>query len=158
MSQHEPGGLRASLAARSPREQRLILLAALVVGLGLMLSLAEWVWSEQARLRSALPGAQATLARMQDDAAALSQLARQARPQSVPLATAARAAHAAGVSRGLHLETAESGNGITASGQGRFDAVIDWLASVQADQRLRLARVVLTSRDGSTHFEVSLTQ
>lgn len=156
MNQHNAGGLRASLAARSPREQRLILIAGLVVGLGLVLSLAEWVWSEQSRLRSALPGAQAALARMQDDAAALSQLARQTRPQPVPLATAARAAHAAGVSRGLSLETAESGNSLSASGHGRFDAIVDWLASVQADQRLRPVRVVLTSRDGSTHFEVSL--
>lgn len=145
-------------AARSPRERRLIAIAAAVVALGAVLWLADWSTRERARLALQLPQARAQLAAMQHDAAELAQLARRSPPAPLPLTTLAQSAAAAAVSRGLTLDIAPSGNGLAVSGRGPFDAVIDWLASMHAQQRLRVSRIAMqVGDDGSVQVDAALT-
>ena len=135
--------IRQFLATRSPREQRMVRLAALVISLGVLVSLTEWVTSEQARLSRRLPQANTQLLEMQNDAAELQRLARLATPPDVPLATVAAAASAAADSRGLRLNMVISGSGLQIEGSGPFAAITDWLASMHTDQRMRPARMVM---------------
>lgn len=145
------------LAARAPRERRLIALAAAVVSIAAAVSVADWSRHERARLAQQLPLTQAQLARMQVDAAELARLARLPVPPPVPIATLARSAGAAAASRGLALDIAADGTGLAVSGSGGFDAVIDWLASVHAQQRLRVSRITMQVVDGGVRLDAVLT-
>lgn len=149
--------LRTYLAARSPRERRLLIIAFAVVALGLVITLSEWVWRERQRLAVQLPEARNALASMQNDAAELSRLERIQPPAALPLATLAQTASAAGASRGLSLEIEQTGTALRAEGSGSFTAITDWLASLQADQRLRPTRVVMEVQGGQVRFEATLT-
>lgn len=145
------------LAARAPRERRLIALAVAVVSIAAAISVAEWSWHERARLAQQLPQTQAQLAKMQHDAAELARLARLPVPTPVPIASLAQSAIAAAASRGLALDIEAAGNGLTVSGSGGFDAVIDWLASVHAQQRLRVSRITMQVVDGGVQLHAVLT-
>ena len=47
--------LRARLAAASPRERRLLAVAAVVLAAAALSSLSEWLWRERQRLAAAVP-------------------------------------------------------------------------------------------------------
>jgi general secretion pathway protein M len=145
------------LAARAPRERRLIALAATVVSIAAVISVAEWSGHERARVAQQLPQSQARLAKMQQDAAELAQLARLPAPTPVPVATLAQSAGAAAASRGLALEIAADGSGLAVSGNGSFDALIDWLASIHAQQRLRVSRITMRVVDDGVELHAVLT-
>lgn len=148
--------LRHMIAARTPRERRLIVLAALAISLASVSALAEWTWREHQRLTQQLPEAHARLAKMQDDASELARLNRLPTPAPVPLATLARAADAAASSRGLTFAVESAGNTLQVSGTGPFQAVIDWLATVQRDQKLRPQQVVIEVIDSGVRLEAVL--
>lgn len=149
--------LQGLLATRTPRERRLIALATAVVALGAALWLADWSGRERERLARQLPQAQAQLAKMQADAAELAQLARLPAQAPVPLATLAQSAAAAAASRGLALDVTADGNALVVSGSGTFDALVDWLASVHAQQRLRVSRITMQVTDGAVRLDAALT-
>ncbi|MFN3985104.1 MAG: type II secretion system protein GspM [Rhodocyclaceae bacterium] len=149
--------LNNALASRSPRERRMILVAILVVTGATLVWLAEWTMTRQARLAWELPEARAQLARMQDDAAELLRLQRLTAPATPPMDTLAQAASAAGASRGLSLEVETLGNSLRVEGSGPFNAVTDWFASLQADQRLRASSVTMEAGEHSVRFQATLT-
>ena len=149
--------LRTHLAARSPRERRLLTIALAVIAVGLVITLSEWVWRERQRLAVQLPEARNALATMQHDAAELTRLEKLPSPASLPLTALAQTASAAGASRGLALEIEQTGTALRAEGSGSFTAITDWLASLQADQRLRPTRVVMEVQGGQVRFETTLT-
>mgnify|MGYP002619572440 CR=1 FL=1 len=148
--------IRQALSARSPRERRMLLIATLVLVGGAIVAVAEWSWHERERVRRALPEAQSSLTRMQEDAAELLRLQRSRAPETVPLAARAEAARAAAVSRGIELELEHTQNMIRVTGSGGFDRMTDWLASLQADQRLRPASVRIAADGEQTRFELIL--
>lgn len=149
--------LRAYLAARSPRERRLLVIAFAVIAIGVVVSLSEWAWRERQRLAVELPEARNAFATMQNDAAELARLERTPPPAALALATLAQMASAAGASRGLSLEIEQTGTALRAEGTGSFTAITDWLASLQADQRLRPTRVVMAVQGDKVRFEATLT-
>lgn len=149
--------LRTYLADRSPRERRLLLIAFAVISIGVVVTLSEWVWRERQRLAVRLPEARNALATMQNDAAELSRLEKVQPPPALSLAALAQTASAAGASRGLALEIEQTGTALRAEGSGSFTAITDWLASLQADQRLRPTRVVMEVQGGQVRFETTLT-
>lgn len=149
--------LRTYLASRSPRERRLLVIAITVIAVGVVITLSEWVWRERQRLAVQLPEARSALAGMQNDAAELARLERIPPPAALPLATLAQTASAAGASRGLSLEIEQTGTALRAEGSGSFAAITDWLASLQADQRLRPVRVVMEVQGDQVRFETTLT-
>lgn len=135
--------IRQFLASRSPRERSMVRLATLVVTLGVLVSVTDWVTSEYARQSRRLPQAHTQLLEMQNDAAELLRLSRLPAPADIPLATAAAAARAAADARGLSLNMEIGGSGLQIEGSGPFAAITDWLASMHSDQRLRPTRMVM---------------
>ena len=149
--------MRTKFAVMSARERWLVLAAVAVVGLALMATAVEWVLRERARLDQELPRARAQLLQMQDDAAELAQLDRErgALPQVDPAALALSVETAARV-RGLTVDVQPVAGGVQVSGSGSFPAVMEWLAGVQAESRLRPNRMTLAKEDRSVRFDAVL--
>lgn len=149
--------MRTKFAVMSARERRLVLAAVAVVGLALIATAVEWVLRERARLDQELPRARAQLLQMQDDAAELAQLDRErgALPQVDPAALALSVETAARV-RGLTVDVQPVAGGVQVSGSGSFPAVMEWLAGVQAESRLRPNRMTLAKEDRSVRFDAVL--
>lgn len=149
--------MRTKFAVMSARERRLVLAAVAVVGLALMATAVEWVLRERARLDQELPRARAQLLQMQDDAAELAQLDRErgALPQVDPAALALSVETAARV-RGLTVDVQPVSGGVQVSGSGSFQAVMEWLAGVQAESRLRPNRMTLAKENRAVRFNAVL--
>lgn len=145
--------IKARLAAASPRERRLLGIAALVVGIGLLLSIGDWAHRERQRLVSAVPGAEARLARMQEQADELGRLRRAAPPPAAATPVRAAAARAAAEARGLQIAIDELPDGLVVSGRGEAVALLDWLAAMQAEQQLRPIEVELRSESGQIQVD-----
>ena len=123
--------------AASARERRMLLLAAVVIVGALLLTLADWAHSEGQRLDRALPAAQARLARMQAQADELTRLRAAPPLAEAPLRVRGDAARAAANARGLKLEIEIGPDSLQISGQGSAATLLDWIATVQAEQGLR---------------------
>ncbi|MCB1901278.1 type II secretion system protein GspM [Cognatazoarcus halotolerans] len=135
--------LKARLATLNPRERRLIGIATVVIATTLLLLLAEWSFSERARLDKRLPAAEAELARMQADAEELAQLRRLTPPAAATLAVRTQAARAAATARELDLVIDTDTNGLRISGTVQATALLDWLASMQSQQQLQVGEMSL---------------
>ncbi|TYC56575.1 hypothetical protein ETQ85_12030 [Zoogloea oleivorans] len=132
-----------SWQAISPRERRLVLMAATVVGIGIVLTTLDWSRNERIRLGRAVPRAEAQLEQVQESATEITRLRAQPAPQR-PAATALLdMAQASAKSRGLALSIQSGGEGLHVKGQAGFDDLIAWLAAVQHDQGLRVLRMEL---------------
>ena len=151
--------VRQPLAQLAPRERRLVVAALWVIMIAALISLADWVMRERARLADTLPTARSALVQMQDDAAELTRLQRTQPPPALPLATLAQAAQVAGSSRGLEVEVNVVGEQLQAQGQGSVIILTDWLASLHAVQRLRPLALVIESGDDDqgARFQVTLS-
>lgn len=148
---------RQFLASRSPRERSMVRMAALVISLGILISVTDWATSEYSRLSRRLPQARTQLFDMQADAAEMLRLSRLTAPTEVPLATLAAATSAAADARGLHLKVEISGSGLQIEGSGPFAAITDWLASMHSDQRLRLTRMVMEDQGSEVIISATLS-
>lgn len=150
--------LRTALASRSPRERRLILIAASVISLALFIALWEWTLSEQRRLQHQVPEAQAQLVRMQDDAAELLRLSRLPAATALDADTLAQTVRATAQARGLSAKVDGLGQGVQVEARGTFPNLVDWLATLQAEQRLRATRVDMNQQaDGQVLLTATLT-
>lgn len=148
--------LRSILTSRSPREQRLIVIAVSVIAIALLVVLLEWTLTEQRRVQQQLPEARAQLARMQDDAAELLRLSRQSSAPALDLNTLARTVQASAAARGLTAKVEVSGASLQLEASGPFTSLIDWLAAIQAEQRLRATQVDM-NQQGSEHVQLHAT-
>lgn len=135
--------LKARLATLNPRERKLVVTAATLIALALLWLLAEWSFSERNRLDKRLPAAEAELARMQTEADELAQLRRLTPPAATTLAVRAQAARAAAAARQLDLLIDADTNGLRISGTAPAAALLDWLASLQAQQQLQVSELSL---------------
>ncbi len=127
--------------AISPREQRLVLIAAAVVAIGAAVSLLDWSRAEGQRLARRLPRAEASLNQVQEAATEINRLRaapQAARPDGPALLAAVQAS---AKSRGLEIGVQGGGEGLHLKGQGSFDALVAWLATLQKDQGLRVLRM-----------------
>lgn len=129
------------LAARSPREQRLLVAAMLTIAVGGLILLTEWAVDTRNSLDRRIPEGHGALARMLEDAGELNRLKRLPSPAAVSLATHAQSVAAAAASRSLAMTVKVSGNALDVSGTGSLNSILDWLASVQVDQQLLPRRV-----------------
>ncbi|MBX3684714.1 MAG: type II secretion system protein M [Rhodocyclaceae bacterium] len=129
--------LKTRLAALNPRERRLVLTATLLIGATLLYLLAEWTFSERNRLDKRLPIAETELTRMQAEAEELAQLRRLTPPTATSLVVRAQAARAAAAARQLDLVIDADRNGLRVTGSAPPGPLLDWLASMQAQQQLQ---------------------
>ena len=146
--------LQAWLAARAPRERQLLQAAGLLLPLAVAWAVFDWTWSEQQRLNQRLPVARAGFERMQEDAAELARLRSLPPITAVSTAALAAATAAAAEARGLNVSAAMSAEGLVVKGSAPLPVLVDWLASIQADLRLRPIRMKTTPGDGQ--FDVLL--
>jgi type II secretory pathway component PulM len=126
--------------ARNSRERRLLTLGAVVLGLGLLLMLADWLHQERQRLDLALPRLEAQLLRMQEDASEIARLRQLPPAHAGARSTQAQvdAVSAGARSRGLSLAIQPAGDRVQLRGQVAFDALSTWLASLHRDQGLQV--------------------
>ena len=148
--------LNAKLAAASPRERQQLGIAAIAIAVLIVASLADWSHSERRRLALAVPAATAQLARMQDQAEELGRLQRAAAPAAASPAVRAEAARAAAGARGLTLTIELTPEALVVAGSGEAAALLDWLASIQAEQRLRPTELELTPLDNALQIAATL--
>ena len=135
--------LKTRLAALNPRERRLVLSAALLIGATLLYLLGEWTFSERNRLDRRLPIAETELTRMQAEAEELAQLQRLTPPPATSLMVRAQAARAAAAARQLNLIIDADRSGLRVTGSAQPGPLLDWLASMQAQQQLQPAEFSL---------------
>lgn len=137
---------QTQLAAMSPRERRMAVIAAVVCAAVALLWLGEWVLKERARLTRQLPQAQAQLVQMQADAAELLRLSHETVPPAPTLDNLLAAIRAAANSRGLALEIELRGNVFTVHGTVAPAPLLDWLASLASEHRLRPQTLKIDSK------------
>ncbi|MDD3354604.1 type II secretion system protein GspM [Zoogloea sp.] len=131
----------------SPRERRLVGIAALVVAAGSVLGLLDWSHTQRERLQRTLPRAAAQLEQVQEAASEIARL--RSTPPLPPSTTRAllEGAQASARSRGLSLTVQASGEGLHISGQAGFDELVSWLATLQKDQGLRVFKMEIQRQD-----------
>ncbi|WP_374492376.1 type II secretion system protein GspM [Zoogloea sp.] len=125
----------------SPRERRLVRVAAGVVAVAAMVAVLDWSWAERQRLARSLPRAEAGLNQIQEAATEIGRL-RATTPPTRPDGPALIAAvQASARSRSLDIRVQAGGEGVHLKGQARFDDLVDWLGTLQKDQGLRVLRM-----------------
>jgi type II secretory pathway component PulM len=148
--------LRQSWQAISPRERKLLLMAAAVVGVGIVLSTLDWSRNERIRLGRALPRAEAQLERVQESATEITRLRAQPAPQRPAAAALLDMAQTSARSRGLGVSIQAGGEGLHVKGQASFDELVAWLAAVQHDQGLRVLRMELQQQGALASIDALL--
>lgn len=132
----------------SPREQRLVLIAATVVAIGAAVSLLDWSRAEGQRLARRLPRAEASLNQVQEAATEISRLRTAPQATRAEGAALLAAVQTSAKSRALDIGIQGGGEGLHLKGQAPFDALVAWLATLQKDQGLRVVRMEI-QRQGS---------
>lgn len=142
-------------AARAPRERRLLLLAAMVlVGSGLV-AIAEHLADERERLARSLPAARLAYLGMEQDSLGLAALRERPAPAATPPAALPDSIRAAASARAIEVEARMVGDRVEVDGRSTLPALIDWLAALHAEQRLRPSRLELqpVGSDGRARFD-----
>lgn len=148
--------LLQSWQAISPRERKLLLMAAAVVGVGIVLTTLDWSRNERIRLGRALPRAEAQLERVQESATEITRLRAQPAPQRPAAAALLDMAQTSARSRGLGVSIQAGGEGLHVKGQASFDELVAWLAAVQHDQGLRVLRMELQQQGALASIDALL--
>ena len=145
---------RKLLGQRSPRERRLIAVAAVVVLAGITVMVADWSVSERDRVRAQLSQARAALAEMQADAAKLQHLTAERAPSRPTPDAAAEIIMATARAHEIILELEVSGTSLKASGSGHLPTILGLIANLQSDFGLRPSRVVMLPVTPVANFEI----
>lgn len=134
---------------RSPSEQRTLRWGAIALLVLALWAINDWASQQRQRLQRSLPVLSTQLDSMRTAIAQIHRL-RDAPTPTPPAPDAQKAALiAAARASGLGLEiTADGNSGFSVRGQVDFDRWVEWLAQVQHEQRLRLARANIV-RDGN---------
>ena len=149
-----PAPARLWWQARQPRERMILGLAALLLGVLLLLSLVDGVQAERRRLQRRLPLAEASLQRLQGEADEYTRLRAQAPATRLSGAALIEALKTSAAARGLRLEFRGGEAGVQVSGNGDFDAALAWLAEIQRAHALRPTQLELSAG----HLSATLVQ
>ena len=147
--------LRAWYGARAPRERGLLALAAAVVLGGSLIALAEHLVAERERLARSLPAARLAYLGMEQDSLGLAALRERPAPAATPPAALPDSIRAAASARAIEVEARMVGDRVEVDGRSTLPALIDWLAALHAEQRLRPSRLELqpVGSDGRARFD-----
>ena len=148
--------LAGAWQATSPRERKLVLAAAAVIGVALVLSTLDWSREQRARLGRSLPRAQAQLEQVQESATEITRLRAQPVPRRPTGPALLETVQASAKSRGLGLTIQASGDGLQVKGQGGFDELVTWLATLQTDIGLRVMRMEIQGQGAAASIDVVL--
>jgi type II secretory pathway component PulM len=131
----------AAWQACSARERQLVFVAAAVLAVGGAVASADWVAAERLRLSRAVPRAAAQLESTQEAATEIAALHARSAPPRASGPALVEAVVASAKSRGLALSVQASGEGLQIRGNGDFDELMTWLATLQSDQGQRVVRI-----------------
>lgn len=149
--------LLAHYHQRSPSEQRALRWGAIALAILALWAINDWASQERLRMQRSLPVLNAQLEAMRT---AIPQIQRlRDTPTAAPVSPDAQKAAliAAARASGLSLEITPDGNsGFNVRGQVDFDRWVEWLAQVQHDQRLRVARANVVRDGSSARIDASL--
>ena len=147
--------LRTWYGARAPRERRLLVLAAAVVLGGTLIAAAERLVNAHERLTLSLPAARLAYLGMEQDSLGLAALRERPAPPAPPLAALPDSIRAAASARAIEVEARLVGERVEVDGRSTLPALIDWLAALHAEQRLRPSRLELqpVGSDGRARFD-----
>lgn len=147
--------LRAWYAACAPRERRFLAIATSVVLGGGLIALTDHLVSERERLARTLPAARLAYLAMEQDSLGLAALRERPPPATLPLAALPASISSAASARGFTVEPRLTGDSVVVVGTTSLPALVNWLAVLQAEQRLRPRRLELqpASADGHAQFE-----
>ncbi len=147
--------LRAWYAARVPRERRLLALAAAVVLGGGLIALTEQLVAERERLARSLPAARLAYLAMEQDSLGLATLRERVPPTPPALATLPESIRTAARARAIEAEARIAGERVEVSGRAALPTLVDWIASLHTELRLRPSRLELqpAATDGRARFE-----
>lgn len=147
--------LRAWYAACAPRERRMLVLAVAVVLGGALISTAEQLAAERERLARSLPAARLAYLGMEQDSLGLAALRERPTPTAPPLAALPDSIRAAASARGIEAAARIAGDRVEVGGRATLPALVDWLATLHAEQRLRPTRLELQAAgtDGLARFD-----
>ncbi len=147
--------LRAWYGARAARERRLLALPAAVVLGGGLIALAEHLVAERGRLARSLPAARLAYLGMEQDSLGLAALRERPAPAATPPAALPDSIRAVARARAIEAEARMVGDRVEVEGHGTLPALIDWLAALHAEQRLRPSRLELqpVGSDGRARFD-----
>ena len=149
--------LRAWYAACAPRERRMLVLAVAVVLGGALISTAEQLAAERERLARSLPAARLAYLGMEQDSLGLAALRERPAPAATPPAALPDSIRAAASARAIEVEVEARmvGDRVEVDGRSTLPALIDWLAALHAEQRLRPSRLELqpVGSDGRARFD-----
>ena len=159
MAAHPLTLARQYWSERNARERRLISIAVVVVGLGLLWTIYDWQAAERKRLDRLLPSVQAQVKTMQDDAAELGRLRSQARKPQLDSAHIVESLQGSAAAQNLPLNIRGDGDRILVSGTALpFDAWATWLAAAQNMHGLTVQMLEATHEANGLHIEARLTQ
>lgn len=147
--------LRAWYAACAPRERRMLVLAVAVVLGGALISTADQLAAERERLARSLPAARLAYLGMEQDSLGLAALRERPAPAATPPAALPDSIRAAASARAIEVEARMVGDRVEVDGRSTLPALIDWLAALHAEQRLRPSRLELqpVGSDGRARFD-----
>ncbi len=147
--------LRARYAACTARERRLLLIACMVVLGGGLLALADHLASERDRLARSLPVARLAYLGMEQDSLGLAELRERPVPPAPARAALPESISAAAKARGFVVDARLNGDVIEVGGSTNLQALVNWLAALQAEQRLRPLRLEMqpATAEGQARFE-----
>ncbi|WP_300442370.1 type II secretion system protein GspM [Zoogloea sp.] len=148
--------LTGAWQAASPRERKLLLAAAAVVGVALVVSALDWSREQRTRLGRSLPRAEAQLEQVQESATEITRLRAQPVPRRPAGPALLETVQASAKSRGLGLTIQASGDGLQVKGQGGFDELVTWLATLQTDIGLRVMRMEIQGQGAAASIDVVL--
>lgn len=142
---------------RSPNEQRALRWGAIALAALALWAINDWASQQRQRLQRSLPVLSAQLDSMRTAIPQIQRL-RDAPTPNAPSPDAQKAALiAAARASSLSLEIAPDGNsGFSVRGQVDFDRWVEWLAQVQRDQRLRVARANVVRDGNGTRIDATL--
>ncbi len=146
--------LTGAWQAASPRERKLLVAAAAVVGVALVVSALDWSREQRTRLGRSLPRAEAQLEQVQESATEITRLRAQPVPRRPTGPALLETVQASAKSRGLTIQA--SGDGLQLKGQGGFDDLVTWLATLQTDIGLRVMRMEIQGQGAAASIDVVL--
>ena len=149
-------GIRNAWLAASKRQRLLITTLLCALGMVAIWGVLSIIDAELSRLEKAVPLASARLQHMQDNVAEVARL--RAQPNVGTLQPGLGDALAASI-RSHHLNLAVATQGVDrhqVHGTADFDPTIAWLASVQRDYKLRVARFSASRNNDGTRIDILL--
>lgn len=154
---HPMMSLKLWWQGRPPRERNVMKIGFVV--LIVLASLWAWTWlrEERVRLRGSIATAEAQLKEMQNDLAELQRLRGEAIPAQLSPQALVQPLVNSLLARKLDLSvTALDADRLRVQGTAGFDEAINWLGTIQRDQRLRIVTLATTRQGANVKLDAVL--